>query len=74
MKGRSTLLIITEMNIKITISYHIEMHIKISYQPGWSSSKSQQITNAGEGTEKKEPSYTGGGNASGSFPMNQLFA
>lgn len=60
-KGRSTLLIITKMHIKITISYHIEMHIKISYQPGWSSSKSLQITDVGEVVEKREPFYTVGG-------------
>ena len=31
-------------------------------QSEWPSSKSLQITNAGEGVEKREPSYTVGGN------------
>ena len=35
-----------------------------SYWSDWPSSKSLQITNAGEGVEKMEPSYTGGGNES----------
>ena len=32
-------------------------------QSGWLLSKSLQATNAGEGVEKREPSYTVGGNA-----------
>ena len=35
----------------------------ISHQSEWLQSKSLQIINAGEGAEKKEPSYTVGGNA-----------
>ena len=35
----------------------------ISRQSEWLRSKSLQIINAGEGVEKREPSYTGGGNA-----------
>ena len=33
-----------------------------SHQSEWLSLISPQITNAGEGVEKREPSYTGGGN------------
>ena len=36
------------------------MQIKTSHQSEWTSSKSLQIINAGEGMEKKEPSYTEG--------------
>ena len=32
-------------------------------QSGWLLSKSLQVINAGEGVEKREPSYTVGGNA-----------
>ena len=35
----------------------------ISHRPEWPSSKSLQIINAGEDVEKREPSYTVGGNA-----------
>ena len=35
----------------------------ISRQSEWLLSKSLQETNAGEGVEKREPSYTVGGNA-----------
>ena len=35
---------------------------KISRWSEWPSSKSLQITNAGEGVEKMQPSYTLGGN------------
>ena len=38
-----------------TMRYHL-------YQSGWPSSKSLQTVNAGEGVEKKERSYTFGGN------------
>ena len=42
-----------------------EMQIKTtmitSYQSEWPSSKSLQTVNAGEGVEKREPSYTAGG-------------
>ena len=37
--------------------------ITISHQSEWLRSKSLQAINAGEGVEKKEPSYTVGGNA-----------
>ena len=35
----------------------------ITHQSGWLLSKSLQAINAGEGVEKREPSYTVGGNA-----------
>ena len=44
-----------EMQIKITMRYNLTL-VRMS------SSKSLQIMNAGEGVEKKEPSYTVGGN------------
>ena len=37
------------------------MKVRASHGSEWPTSKSLQKTNAGEGVEKKEPSYTVGG-------------
>ena len=51
MKRCSASLIIREMQIKITMRYHLT-------QSEWLLSKSLQAINAGEGVEEKELSYT----------------
>ena len=49
------MLIIRETQIKTTMRYHLTL-------AEWLSSKNLQIRNAGEGLERREPSYTVGGN------------
>ena len=56
MKRCSTSLIIREMQIKTTMRYHLTL-VRMA------AIKSLQTINAGEGVEKREPSYTVGGNA-----------
>ena len=55
-KRCSTSLIIREIQIKTTMKYHLTPVRMASIQ-------SLQTINAGEGVEKREPSYTVGGNA-----------
>ena len=55
MKRCSVSLIIREMQIRTTVKYQLTL-VRMAII------KNLQITNAGEGVEKREPSYTVGGN------------
>ena len=49
------------MQIKTTMRYHL-MPVRMAAIKKSKKKKSLQTINAGEGVEKKEPSYTAGGN------------
>ena len=56
MKRCSTLLVIREMQVRTAMRYHFTPVRRAMI-------KNLQAINAGEGLEKREPSYTVGGNA-----------
>ena len=64
MKINSVSLIIREMQIKTTMKYHLTL-VKLAII------KRLQITNAGEGVEKRDPSFTVGGNVSSCGPYGK---
>ena len=55
MKRCSTLLIITEIQVKTAMRYHLTLARMAII-------KNSQTVNTGEGVERREPSYTVGGN------------